>query len=92
MGWLQEIAAVLKPGGILSLAIPDKSFTFYASHETTTSAALIESHLLGPRHPDFREALDYFHSLVAVPSEVSTRAMWRDGLDPQKVPHHIRAP
>ena len=87
VGWLREIAAVLKPGGILSLVIPDKRFTFDARRETTTFAALIESHLLGRRHPGFREVLDHFDSVVAVPGEVTTQAMWREGLDPHKVPH-----
>ncbi|OYT93150.1 MAG: methyltransferase [Burkholderiales bacterium PBB3] len=87
VGWLREIAAVLKPGGILSLAIPDKRFTFDARRENTTFAALIESHLLGRRHPGFREVLDHFDSVVAVPGQVTAQTLWRDNPDPHHVPH-----
>jgi len=33
IGWFREIAAVLKPGGVLALAIPDKRWTFDCRRE-----------------------------------------------------------
>lgn len=44
IGWFKEIAAVLKPGGVLSLAIPDKRWTFDCRREVTSASALIESY------------------------------------------------
>ena len=44
IGWLQEIASVMKAGGILSLAVPDKRFTFDRERETTTLEQLLKIH------------------------------------------------
>jgi SAM-dependent methyltransferase len=64
--WLQEIAAVLKPGGILSLVIPDKRFTFDYLRPPSTASEMIEAHLLHPRSPTFRQVFDYLGSAVKV--------------------------
>lgn len=41
---------VLKPGGILYMAIPDKRFTFDIDRPITTLSHLIEDHERGPEH------------------------------------------
>jgi SAM-dependent methyltransferase len=42
--WLKQVAAVVKPGGILSLAVPDKRFTFDREREPTTMDQLLKIH------------------------------------------------
>src|SRR6266496_5170144 len=43
LGWLRGIAEVLKPGGILNLAIPDCRFTFDVDSPRSTIGQVIES-------------------------------------------------
>jgi predicted SAM-dependent methyltransferase len=87
VGWLRGIAAVLKPGGILSLAIPDKRFTFDALRQVTTFACLVESHFLDRRCPGFREVLDHAMNAVTVPNAVSMQALWRGDMGVADLPY-----
>ncbi len=64
IGWLKEIHAVLKPGGILSLVIPDKRYCFDYFRQPTGPAEVIEAYLLGSRKPTPRQVFE-FHSQVA---------------------------
>lgn len=43
--WLQDVASVLKPGGILSLVIPDKRFTFDILRNESRPADIIGAYL-----------------------------------------------
>ena len=40
IGWLQQIAEVLRPGGLLCLAIPDKRYTFVSRRGSASSSML----------------------------------------------------
>lgn len=64
IGWLKEIQAVLKPGGILSLAIPDKRFCFDYFRYPTKAADVIEAYLYHSRKPSPRQIFDHFASAV----------------------------
>lgn len=64
IGWLREIHAVLKSGGILALAIPDKRYCFDFLRQPTEPAQMVEAYLLGSRKPTPRQIFD-FHSQVA---------------------------
>jgi SAM-dependent methyltransferase len=43
--WLQDVASVLKPGGILSLVVPDKRFTFDVMRNESRPADVIGAYL-----------------------------------------------
>ena len=47
VGWLKQIAAVMKPGAILSLAAPDKRFTFDHEREIRPLERILKDHLEG---------------------------------------------
>ncbi len=49
--WLNELAAVLKPGGEIRLAIPDKRFTFDYARRTTDLAETLDAYLKRARRP-----------------------------------------
>jgi len=51
IGFLQNCRSVLKVGGVLSLAVPDKRFTFDAERDCTTLAPIIDAHTRGDKHP-----------------------------------------
>jgi predicted SAM-dependent methyltransferase len=65
VGWLKEVRAVLKPGGILSLAIPDKRFCFDYYRSLTKPADVLEAFLQSAKRPSSRQIFDYFSSAVS---------------------------
>lgn len=64
IGWLKEIHAVLKPGGILSLVIPDKRYCFDYYRQPTQPPEVIDAYLRGQKKPGPHQVFDFF-SLVA---------------------------
>lgn len=58
IGWLLEVHEVLKPGGTLGLAIPDRSFTFDVLRNESTVGEIVEAYLLGYRGPSLRQIFD----------------------------------
>ena len=77
LGWLEEVGNVLKDKGILSLAVPDKRYSFDILRELSTMGMLLEKYLLHNRRPGPREIFDHF-SLV---SKVEINAAWTGKLD-----------
>jgi Methyltransferase domain len=64
VGWLSEIRTILKPGGILSLAIPDKRQCFDCQRQPTRLCEVLEAYLHRNRRPSSRQLLDHFASAV----------------------------
>ncbi len=60
LGWLAEIAAVLRAGGVLSLVIPDKRYTFDVLRRTSGEAELVDAHVRRLRRPGARQLFDHF--------------------------------
>lgn len=58
LGWLRDCGLILRPGGCLAMAIPDKRFTFDLSRSLTTLSELIESDRLDQRRPSPRQIFD----------------------------------
>lgn len=84
LGWLREIASVLKDNGILSLAIPDKRFTFDYKRDLTSLGTLVESYLLDKRRPGIRDIFDQ----VSLATKVDMKEAWNGNIDPDKLQHH----
>jgi SAM-dependent methyltransferase len=59
VSWLFDIAKILVPGGVLSLIIPDKRFTFDINRRTTEISDLVDAYLRVLRKPSFRQAYDF---------------------------------
>ena len=77
LGWFRGIHDVLRPGGVLNLAIPDRRYTFDVRRPPSTLGQLVEADLLCFRHPSIRQAFDHCNSAVAIePSE-----LWRSDID-----------
>lgn len=60
LGWLQEIASVLVDGGVASLAVPDKRYTFDVLRRTSSASELVDAYVRGLRRPDPRQLFDHF--------------------------------
>lgn len=51
VGWLQEVADVLRPGGLVVLAVPDKRYTFDRFRRLSSLSELIDAYLRRSRRP-----------------------------------------
>ena len=72
LGFLRDVADVLRSEGFLCLAIPDKRYTFDRPRATTVRADVIEAHLLRLRRPSIRQVFDHF----ATVRPISTEQAW----------------
>jgi SAM-dependent methyltransferase len=77
LGWLADLHLVLKPGGTLGLAIPDRRFTFDRFRAESTIAEGVEAFVLGYERPSVRQIFD--SAWQAVPMEVAEG--WQGGPD-----------
>ena len=84
LGWLREVASVLKDGGLLLLAVPDKRYTFDYKRDLTSFGSLIEAFLLDRRRPGIR---DIFYQ-VSLATRVDTSEAWSGKLDPLGLRHY----
>jgi SAM-dependent methyltransferase len=58
IGWLLELHAALKPGGVLGLALPDRRFTFDVDRQESGVAEFVEAYLLGYKRPSLRHVFE----------------------------------
>jgi SAM-dependent methyltransferase len=84
IGWLREVATILRDDGILSLAIPDKRYTFDLKRELTSFGALAESFLLDRRRPSVRDVFDH----KALATHVDLFKVWDRELDMSTLKNH----
>ncbi len=66
--WLGEIAEVLAPGGVLSLIVPDKRYTFDRLRRTTDITEVVDAWLARRRKPSVQQVFDHYlrHTRVDV--------------------------
>jgi SAM-dependent methyltransferase len=82
LGWLHGISEVLKPGGVLNLAIPDKRYTFDVARALSTIGELVEAYLLGYVRPSIRQMFDHCSGARAMgPGEC-----WIKEIDTKQLP------
>ena len=78
IGWLLEVAEVLRPEGVLGLAIPDKRFTFDALRQVSVLSEAVEAHLLGAKRPSLRQVYD----VASLGIGVDAAEVWGNRFDP----------
>lgn len=83
LGWLREISEVLKDDGTLSLAIPDKRYTFDIKKELTSMGELIEAYLLNRRRPTPKSIFDH----KSLSCKVDMVLAWNGGIQLDKLEH-----
>jgi len=76
LGWLRGIHAVLRPGGVLNLSLPDRRFMFDAARPSSTLPELIEADLLSLTRPSPRQLFAHTSEVRAI----STNEIWA-GID-----------
>jgi len=87
IGWLAEVEEILRPGGILSLIVPDRRYSFDYLRRTSVLSEAIEAHLMRLRRPSSRQVHDQVANSVAVDTaRMWTDAAYRAGLKPGREP------
>ena len=66
LGWLTDLRGALADDGVLTLAIPDRRFTFDILRPESTLGDVIEAFLLKARQPSLRHVFDNCNLGVAV--------------------------
>jgi SAM-dependent methyltransferase len=77
--WMDDIARILRPGGLLSLVIPDKRYCFDINRSLTEVSDLVDANLRRLRQPSFREVYDF--NSKALLDMVDTTAVWKGDVD-----------
>jgi SAM-dependent methyltransferase len=71
IGWLKEVHAVLKVGGILSLVIPDKRYCFDHHRPLTEASDVVGAFLTHSRKPSPQQVFEYFSSVVHYDGQIT---------------------
>jgi SAM-dependent methyltransferase len=74
IGWMDDLTRVLRPGGILSMVVPDKRYCFDVNRSLTETSDLVDANLRGLRQPSFRQAFDFYSK--AIGGMVDPAAAW----------------
>jgi SAM-dependent methyltransferase len=75
IGWLLELHAALKPGGIVGLAIPDRRHTFDVRRPVSLPGEMMEAYLRRHRQPSLRQVFES----AAFSKDTADRESWRAG-------------
>ncbi len=87
IGWLQQVEEILTEGGVLSLVLPDKRYTFDALRPVTTMSQVVDAYLTDRQLPTYQQIYDHEANFLG---EVSALDLW-NGLDPNEIdPNRIR--
>lgn len=81
IGWLSEIRSILKPGGILSLAVPDKRQCFDYQRPVSRLSEVTEAYLQHSRKPSPQQIFDQVSSAVSYRGSTA----WSGAIDPSKL-------
>lgn len=83
--WFQDMHALLKPGGVVSLVIPDKRYTFDYNRAVTHCSDVIDANYQKLKMPTYKHI--YAHHFEAVKVEASQA--WKEHLSDFEY-HHTR--
>lgn len=64
IGFLEDCRSILKPGGVLSLAVPDMRFCFDCYRSVSDTGSVIDAHLLERTTNSPGKVFDYFSKAV----------------------------
>jgi SAM-dependent methyltransferase len=82
IGWLLEIESLLVPGGVVSLAIPDKRYTFDLARRLTTVGDLLAYYFQRLRRPSPVQVFDHFLNV----RKVDASRAWESELVASELP------
>ena len=75
VGYLKSCETLLKPGGVVALAVPDKRYTFDALQQVSTTGQVLEAHARGRTRHSPAAAYDFFANFALMDG----RDVWSRG-------------
>jgi SAM-dependent methyltransferase len=84
VGWFQQLAEILRPGGIISLVVPDKRFCFDARRDVTVPSRWVDAYLRDLDQPSYEQIYEQEVDRVV---GVDTATLWK-GVDPAGLQRH----
>ena len=66
LGWLESNLRVLKPGGRIAVAFPDKRYCFDLKRKSSSISKVIAAHLERRSRPNFESICDHFWNVATV--------------------------
>ncbi|CAN5459109.1 hypothetical protein BH09PSE6_BH09PSE6_03820 [soil metagenome] len=85
VGWLLDLASVLKPRGQIRLAVPDMRYCFDMLREPSQVADVLVAHIAKAKAPQPRSVLDFALHVT----EVDCASIWKGAVDRSKLPRLI---
>jgi SAM-dependent methyltransferase len=82
IGWLGANLRVLRPGGRIAIAFPDKRYTFDIGRRNTEFSDLVAAFLLKRTQPDFSQVCDHIMNI----RQVDTKQAWSGNPDTAAFP------
>jgi hypothetical protein len=82
IGWLGQLAEVMEDGGLLSLAIPDKRYTFDAKRAVSDVGDVVDAFLTGRNRPTLGATFDFWSRITTI----DLGQAWEGRLDLAAVP------
>ena len=81
IGWMADISSILETGGILSLVIPDKRYSFDVNRGITGVGDLVDAYLRRLVRPTFRDIFNFHSQIVTMEGVVDTAGLWAGTAD-----------
>ncbi len=85
VAFLNDCDELLREGGVLSLAVPDKRYCFDRLRPLTGLAQLVDAHVEGRRTPSVGQVAEYFLNVVKLNGHISWNADMAQANAPQGV-------
>ncbi len=85
IGWFSEVAEILRPGGRLILAIPDRRYSFDVLRRETSLSELIDNHLRRARRPTPGQVFDFNANAV----DFDFRSAWKQSGEHAELAHYV---
>ncbi|HWD52618.1 MAG TPA: methyltransferase domain-containing protein [Acidimicrobiales bacterium] len=79
VGWMADVASILRPGGILSLVIPDKRYCFDINRAPSDISDVVDAYLRQLVRPSYKQVYDF--TSRAINGAVDTHAVWAEQAD-----------
>jgi SAM-dependent methyltransferase len=76
VGWMADVAHILRPGAILSLVIPDKRYCFDINRSPSDISDIVDAYLRQLTRPSYKQVYDF--TSRAITGVVDTHAVWTE--------------
>lgn len=83
IGWLRDNLLILRPGGRISIAFPDRRYCFDIAREKTTTSDLVAAHLEARTKPSFLQVCDHIMNV----RRVDPVSVWAGETDSSNAPN-----